>query len=604
MILYKMMPVALANHLWQSTVFGLAAALLAFALRNNRAGTRYWLWLAASLKFLIPFSILVAIGGTIHLPSTAPIVHSTFSTAVRQIGQPFAASPGFTQHTAIASPDAPRKLSAVASAIWAFGFAVVLLAWARNWVRIRGIARRATALDMDAPIRVLSCESSLEPGVFGILRPVLLLPRGITDHLEPAHLRAIVAHELCHVRRRDNMAAALHMLVEAIFWFHPLVWWIGGRLVDDRERACDEEVLRLGNQPRVYAESIVKTCQFFVESPSVCMSGVTGADLKKRLVHIMGATFAARMSVQKKMLLLAAGIAALALPIAAGLFTSASADDKTPLTFEAASIKPSAPGGRRGMFMLSPGGRVRTEGMTTKVLIEMAYDLKDAQLEGGPSWIDSERYNIEAKPDDSVAATLDKLPPDQRKQELGEMLRSLLRDRFKLVLGHDTKELPVYLLVAAKNGPKLKPSDSKLPGHTPPPELPPPATPMRHTGEQPRIGGEGLMMSPGHIQSTGAEMSMVVNALSMITHRVVINKTGLKGAYDFTLNWTPDETQFRAADPEGPGGPEGPGAPPPPDTNGPDLFTAIQEQLGLKLVAQKAPVDVLVIQHVEKPSED
>jgi beta-lactamase regulating signal transducer with metallopeptidase domain len=90
------------------------------------------------------------------------------------------------------------------------------------------------------------------------------------------------------------------MLVEAIFWFHPLVWWIGSRLVEERERACDEEVIRLGNQPHVYAESILKTCQFFVESPLTCMSGVTGADLKKRIVHIMGGTFAARLTLRKK----------------------------------------------------------------------------------------------------------------------------------------------------------------------------------------------------------------------------------------------------------------------------------------------------------------
>ncbi len=96
MILDKIMPAALANHLWQSTVFALAAALLAFALRKNRAETRYWLWLAASLKFLIPFSILVAIGGTIHWPSTAPVVHSTFSTAVQYMGQPFAPAYAFT----------------------------------------------------------------------------------------------------------------------------------------------------------------------------------------------------------------------------------------------------------------------------------------------------------------------------------------------------------------------------------------------------------------------------------------------------------------------------------------------------------------------------
>jgi bla regulator protein blaR1 len=148
-------------------------------------------------------------------------------------------------------------------------------------------ARSGSPLDLNANVPVLSSPAMLEPGVFGIFRPVLLLPEGITDRLAPAHLDAILAHELCHVRRRDNLAAALHMAVEAIFWFHPLVWWVGARLVEERERACDEEVLRLGSQPEVYAESILKTCQFYLESPLVCMSGIAGSDLKKRITRIM-----------------------------------------------------------------------------------------------------------------------------------------------------------------------------------------------------------------------------------------------------------------------------------------------------------------------------
>ena len=96
-------------------------------------------------------------------------------------------------------------------------------------------------------------------------RPILLWPERISQHLETEHLEAILAHELWHVRRRDNLAAALHMMVEAIFWFHPLVWWLGARLMDERERACDEEVLRLGTRPNVYAEGILRVCKLYLE---------------------------------------------------------------------------------------------------------------------------------------------------------------------------------------------------------------------------------------------------------------------------------------------------------------------------------------------------
>ena len=100
----------------------------------------------------------------------------------------------------------------------------------------------------DSAIDILLSRASLEPGIFGISRPVLVWPEGISEHLEDAHLEAILAHELWHVRRRDNLAAAIHMFVEAMFWFHPLVWWLGARLVEERERACDEEVLESGRR--------------------------------------------------------------------------------------------------------------------------------------------------------------------------------------------------------------------------------------------------------------------------------------------------------------------------------------------------------------------
>ena len=112
-------------------------------------------------------------------------------------------------------------------------------------------------------------------------------PRRIAERLGDEQVEAILAHELSHVRRRDNLAAALHMIVQALFWFHPLVWWVGARLVDERERACDEEVIRLGSEPQVYAESILKTCELYVESRLVCVAGVTGSDLKQRIEAIM-----------------------------------------------------------------------------------------------------------------------------------------------------------------------------------------------------------------------------------------------------------------------------------------------------------------------------
>jgi beta-lactamase regulating signal transducer with metallopeptidase domain len=218
--------------------------------------------------------------------------------------------------------------------VWVSGFVIVLSLWYLRWRKVSATIRQAVPLregrevealrrmerigGMRGHIEILLSSASLEPGVFGIVRPVLLWPEGISRHLEDAHLEAIVAHEVWHVRRRDNLAAALHMLIEAVFWFHPLVWWLGVRLVEERERACDEEVLQLGSERQVYAESILKTCEFCVGFPLVCISGVTGADLKKRIVHIMTPREAYKLNFSKKLLLALAALAAVAAPMMFG----------------------------------------------------------------------------------------------------------------------------------------------------------------------------------------------------------------------------------------------------------------------------------------------
>jgi uncharacterized protein (TIGR03435 family) len=264
---------------------------------------------------------------------------------------------------------------------------------------------------------------------------------------------------------------------------------------------------------------------------------------------------------------------------------------KSPV-FEVASIKPikSIPQGM--YFRIQPGGRFSANAITGKFLLQQAYGVKDSQVVGAPSWLDSERFDIDAKPDEETGAAFDKLSPDERRQQLMLMLQSLLADRFKLSLTHETKDLPVYALVAAKNGPKLHESTYKPPENSP--DMP----------RAPGVGGAaqaGMMMNGrGQLTSTYGDMNMLADVLSRFVGRPVINKTGLTGKYDFTLKWTPEEGQGPVMPGARPAGDEAP----PPDASGASIFTAIQEQLGLKLEPQKAPMDVLVIQHVERPSEN
>ncbi|HEY6392831.1 MAG TPA: M56 and DUF3738 domain-containing protein, partial [Bryobacteraceae bacterium] len=415
------------------------------------------------------------------------------------------------------------------------------------------------------PVELLSSTSSLEPGIFGILRPVLVLPAGIADRLADAQLDAILAHELCHVRRRDNLIATLHMLVETIFWFHPLVWWLGARLVEERERACDEEVLRLGSEPQVYAESILKVCEFYLESPLVCASGVTGADLKKRIEDIMTHRIGHKLDFARKVLLAAFGMAAVAGPIVIGLMNAPAsrAQEKmvtAPKEFEVASIKPSAPGGRGVRVQMAPGGRLDASNITVKFLIQQAYGVKDFQVIGGPGWINSERYDLVAKADGDIG----------RMEQIRPLIEKLLADRFQLTIHRDTKELPIYALVVGKNGPKLKESEAN------------------NQGPQ-------IRMNRGLINGQAMGMAMLASQLSVPLGRTVLDKTGLTGQYDIKLEFTPEDGPGR-----GPG--DGAEAAPPPDATGPSIFTALQEQLGLKLESSKGPVEIIIIDRIEKPT--
>ena len=575
----------LFDHLWQSTLFAAAAGLLTLVFRKSRARARYWLWLTASVKFLVPFSLLVALGSQVEWRAAQVGPQLELSFAIEQVSVPAVHAPLPPIHHASLLPEALL-------AVWALGFAAVLFRWFVRSRALRGARRSASPLETRGTMQILSSPALLEPGVFGIRRPVLLLPAGITERLNSAQLEAIFAHELCHVRRRDNLAAAIHMLVEAIFWFHPLVWWLGARLVAERERACDEEVLQSGRDPQVYAAGILTVCKHYLESPLPCVAGVTGSDLKRRIEAIMTRRIGRELTIAGKLLLAGAGTLALAVPLVIGLLhaptlraqTSSAAEP--PLKFEVASIKPSDPSERGTIIQFAPGGRLVVKNAPLKSLVTLAYDVQDFQISGGPTWVSTARYDVTAKAD-AVTAEDDphKIKTDEQREKFQQRQRmriqALLADRFQLKIGRTTKELPIYALKVAKNGPKLQ--ESKEEG-----------------GNQ----FQGVRMSrPGDVTAGKVGMQFLTRILAHSVGRPVIDQTGLTGKYDFKLEWTPDQNQPGGFGGPGPG-PDGALRPPPVDPNGPSIFTAIEEQLGLKLESQKGPVEMLTIDAVEKPSEN
>jgi uncharacterized protein (TIGR03435 family) len=499
--------------------------------------------------------------------------------------------------------------------VWFGGFLLVLTGWWRRWRQVAEALQAAEPLrdgrEVNAlrrvehlagvrkPIDVMLSPTSLEPGIFGIVDPVLVWPAGISEHLQDAHLEAILAHEVWHVRRHDNLAAAIHMVVEAIFWFHPLVWWVGTRLVEEREHACDEEVLQLGGEPQVYAESILKTCQFCLESPLACVSGITGSELKARIVRIMTQRAADKLSFSRKLLLTAIGISLITGPVVFGLMNgpqvraqSTQTSDAPLPSFEVASIKPDR-SGRSGGVDVTPPGIFNADAITARELVAYAFALRAFQVSGGPGWTGSDRYDVEAKAGDSQIEALRRLPPEQMGKQMDLMIQALLADRFKLKVTHTTRDLPAFALVVAKNGPKLREAKA---GDTYPNGIKgPDGRPVGHAGAA--QGG------PGRLTAQGIPIAALASVLKLQLGREVWDQTGLKGKYYITLQWTPD--QRPAAMFQGPdGGRPGAESAPPPESSAPSLFTAIQEQLGLKLESTKGPVDVIVIDHIERPSEN
>jgi bla regulator protein BlaR1 len=520
-----------------------------------------------------------------------------------QITQPFSDTWSFATST----PSTTHWFPIAVLGLWLCGFGVITLKAFKAWLRIRVAVRSSTPLEIPATIEVRSSPGLLEPGVVGLLRPVLLLPAGITELLTKPQLEAVLTHEQCHIQRRDNLTAAIHMIVEALFWFHPLIWWIGARLMEERERACDEDVLRLGSEPQVYAEGILKVCKFYVESPLTCVAGVTGNNLKKRMEWIMRNQVGESLNIWRKLLLATAGMVAVAAPILFGTLNATpsrvgsqtqDAASVTPV-YEVASIKLNKAGTAslktgKGIIrqrLMFGSGTFTGENNSLHDLIRAAYRVEDYQISisGAPDWFTSELYDVNAKAGKSVVDEMQKLGNDQRDLENQRMLEVLLKDRFKMTLNRETKDLPIYSLVVAEVG-KLHEAQGDCGPEPPPwkPGMPPPPPPC---------GSLRVFTWVGRMDGLKVPITQLAANLSGFTKRMVLDNTRLGGKYDINLSWYPGPNEF----------PPRPAYLPPtyqPDPNSPPLLTAIQQQLGLKLESQTAPVELLVIDHVEKPSEN
>jgi uncharacterized protein (TIGR03435 family) len=601
------------NHLWQSTLFAGACALLALAFRGHQARVRHGIWLAASLTFLVPFGVLAGIGSS-YSAIAEPLAPLEVTVALRTATTPFSQP----EYTAFPVADAPaaaprpgRVLPWLLAMGWLLGTVMFVARWSIRWRRLARLRRKATLLDegrewlilrrlerrlrTGSPLGLAATGATIEPGLFGIVRPVLLWPRAMSTVLDDDQIEAIFAHELCHVRRRDNLTAALHMAVEAIFWFCPMTWWIGARLLRERERACDEWVVARGSEPGVYAESILRTCRFCVESPLACAAGVTGADLRRRIERIISAPPVQALGSLGGAVLLLAALGALVVPVTAGSLMPAGlglggsrfmqsprqtmafaprhdidAAVAARARFSDVSVAPSTSTQSWGSIRPWANGRFTATGATLRELVVYAYSpawpLLGVKLDGAPPWIESERFDIVARSRRPFANDAYGEP-----KELTGMIRNMLAERFGLRIHAETREMAVFDLVrVSERASGLRPSSASCWR----PQLGPPPAGARPLS----LPLCGTTVANPRLSAEAVPMSWLASTLGARMRQVVRDATGLDGRHDVNLSWTPSVPLEPQA-----------------------LGASLREQLGLDLVETTGTLDVLVVTDARRP---
>lgn len=567
-----------------------STAALLWALRIKTAATRHTAWTAVVIAML-----LLPVWSMAGLKLPVRVLRAPVSPQVETFVPPVRSSR--VEHVAAIAPPAAPEIEPARPFDWPLvligaylvGALILLTRLVVGTVQANRLRRSAVAERGRATSHLCTT-----PITIGFLRPMLILPAS-WPRWPSAQLAAVLTHEDEHVRRHDPLVQWLALINRAVFWFHPLSWWLERRLATLAEEACDAAVLAAGHSPEEYSGYLLQMArQIAHEGRRVQIVGMAmpGSGLKPRLRRILEGlpippTSRARAAWTAGLCVISSAL------FAAGSLTSATAplanvqsvDPAAPhLAFESASVKPNKSGDTRSPSLISPGGRFSATNNTARALILNAYDISATPnlLQGGPSWIDFERFDVEAK------AAVDAIPAGTAPKVLWNrtrnMLRTLLADRFKLRVRRVTKTMPVYqLTVAAK------------------------AVPLKKTTldcGNPASICHGFSGNPLRLEGTAVDMSDLARMLSGYLDKPVVDGTGNSDLFDLKLQWNPfaGSTQPAGA-PTAPAGGSREGARP--DASSlPDLFTAIQEQAGVKLEARNASVDVYVIDGIERPTSD
>jgi uncharacterized protein (TIGR03435 family) len=458
-------------------------------------------------------------------------------------------------------------------AIWCAVSLYSLAGIAYSWWYLSALKARSTTCSRTLPdigrdARLLLSAEASSPMAVGFLKPAVILPESLLSELDPAELDHVLLHESAHLARFDDWTNLAARILTAALALHPVALWILRQIEREREIACDEWVVARTGRAHDYAASLARMCERrWSQNPSLA-TGIFGrhSRIVQRIALLVkpGRAFSSRVALSR-MVWSGAALLALAAAASRAPHLVAFAQQAQRPAFEIASVKPGDPNERR-RGIGSRGTQLQVLNSSLKAMVGFAYDVENDQIFGGPKWIDADLYTIDARPN---AATPLPLPNDSTNVKL--MLQSLLAERFKLALHRETRSQPIYELVVAKRGPKLK-----------------------GTAGPDANGRQGIFGRPGYWAANNQGIGALVGTLSRQLGRPVSDKTGLTGKYDFTLTYTPELAQPVSGTPRS-------DALPPVDPNVPSIFTALEEQLGLRLESVRGSVEVLVVDNAERP---
>ena len=604
----------LVHFVWQGALIAAAAALILKLCRHQSASLRYVIACGAMAAML---GGVVVTATFIDAPTTDVSATPTSPVPAAPAGRTDTLLPIHIPHTATpAEVSYARRVEALLPWIvsaWLCGVLLLLARVTAAWWRVRRL--HAVALSTQASgwqaaanyiasrlglarvIRIVELQQIDVPLVVGCLRPVVVLPIAALSSLNAAQVEAIIAHELAHVRRHDYLVNLMQTLAETLLFYHPAVWWLSARIRDEREHCCDDVALAVCGDPLGYAEALTEL-EAWRAGEVTLAAAATGGSLLNRVRRILRVDVSedSRTSPLTIALVVAATVGGLAVKVIAQTMAPAEPKPK----FEVASVRENTSGSNQVSIGMQPGGRFTAVNIPLVILMRSAYRLQDSQLVGAPDWTETSRYDITAKAEGDLPPSSPIGPPSTGMV----MLQSLLEERFKLKVHREVRDQPIYALVPAQSpgrlGPNLAQSNvdcqaAAAAGRNSPPARPVPLKP----GERPQCGTH---MGFGDIRGGARPMTLLASMLAQVVQRPVIDRTGLIGGFDFDVRWTPDTLPARP-----------PGTPADQpfrmngveiDPNGPSIFTAIQEQLGLKLESTRGPVDVLVVDHIERPTPD